>query len=76
MRRLVAWLRRLDDRAVPTGIGSVPWVWLVVALVAGLLAAGVPAAMVIVSGGPVLVALLLPLLGAIPVALVLLVRRA
>lgn len=44
------------------------------ALLAGGVASGVPAAYVLVSGGPLLVAAVLPLLGLLPLALVLLDR--
>lgn len=64
-------LRRLDDRLVGTpAVGRRP-VHLVLALLAGLVAAGVPALYVVASGGPLLVALLLPLLAVVPVLLLL-----
>ena len=44
------------------------------ALATGMVAAGVPAAYVLVSGGPLLAVVLLPLLGLLPLALVLLSR--
>lgn len=63
-------LRRLDDRLV--GPATRPSARsLVLALLAGLVAAGVPAAYVVAVGGPVLVAALLPLLALVPVGLLL-----
>lgn len=66
-------LRRLDDRLVGApGRRRAPGTRsLLLALVAGLLAAGLPALYVLTSGGPLLVAALLPLLAVVPVLLVL-----
>lgn len=63
-------LRRLDDRLVGPGARPSRGVLLAV-LLAGLLAAGLPAAYVVREGGPVLVAALLPLLALVPVGLLL-----
>lgn len=67
------WLRGFDDR----WLGAVgrrsapPRRQLVLALLAGLLAAGVPAAYVLTSDGPTAVVALLPLLALVPVGVLL-----
>ena len=63
-------LRQLDERMVgPVSAGRPSARSLVGTLLAGLVVAGVPAAVVVRDGGPALVAVLLPLLGLIPVGL-------
>ena len=72
-------LRRLDNRVLGPPVGpqrraaGVPA--LLIALVAGLLVAGLPAAYVVAVGGPTVVAALLPLLALVPVVLVALSGR-
>jgi hypothetical protein len=72
---LPAQLRQFDDRLMggpPAGraarAAATPYV------LAGLLCAGLPAGAVLLAGGSLLVALLLPLLGLIPLGIVLLLR--
>ena len=67
-------LRRLDDRVVgPTAVRPSARA-VVLTLLAGFLAAGLPAAYVLVSGGPVAVAAALPVLGLVPAGLLLVAR--
>lgn len=67
------WLRGLDDRWLgAVGRRSVtPRRQLLLALLAGMLAAGVPAAYVLASDGPTAVVVLLPLLAVVPVGVLL-----
>lgn len=69
-------LRRLDDRWVGTPRRAPARRHLLLALLAGLVAAGVPAAYVLAAGGPLLVAALLPLLALVPVGVVLVTGAA